>query len=97
LGGEDANSSAENIVNTIRVKGRLVAGVNAHDVKKHRVNFQASTDRIDLVGIATMLLNCLANCCSAASGIYRNLRTLARHLRKLVVMLTEVKTELMIL
>jgi len=43
------------------------------------------------MGIATMLLNCRANCCPAASGIYRNLRTLVRHRRKLVVMLTEVK------
>jgi transposase len=91
LGGEDANSFAENFVNTLRVKGWLVAGVNAHDAKKQRVNLQASTDRIDLMGIATMLLNCRANCCPAASGIYRNLRTLIRHRRKLVVMLTEVK------
>ena len=73
------------------MKGWLVAGVNAHDAKKQRVNLQASTDRIDLMGIATMLLNCRANCCPAASGIYRNLRTLVRHRRKLVVMLTEVK------
>jgi len=91
LGGEDANSFAENFVSTLRVKGWLVAGVNAHDAKKQRVNLQASTDRIDLMGIATMLLNCRANCCPAASGIYRNLRTLVRHRRKLVVMLTEVK------
>jgi transposase len=91
LGGEDANSFAENFVNTLRVKGWLVAGVNAHDAKKQRVNLQASTDRIDLMGIATMLLNCRANCCPAATGIYRNLRTLVRHRRKLVVMLTEVK------
>ena len=91
LGGEDANSFAENFVSTLRFKGWLVAGVNAHDAKKQRVNLQASTDRIDLMGIATMLLNCRANCCPAASGIYRNLRTLVRHRRKLVVMLTEVK------
>ncbi|MGD9234527.1 MAG: transposase [Desulfobacterales bacterium] len=91
LGGEDANSFAENFVSTLRVKGWLVAGVNAHDAKKQRVNLQASTDRIDLMGIATMLLNCRANCCPAQSGIYRNLRTLVRHRRKLVVMLTEVK------
>jgi len=91
LGGEDANSFAENFVSTLRFKGWLVAGVNAHDAKKQRVNLQASTDRIDLMGIATMLLNCRANCCPAASGIYRNLRTLVRHRRKLVAMLTEVK------
>jgi len=91
FGGEDANSFAENFVSTLRFKGWLVAGVNAQDAKKQRANLQASTDRIDLMGIATMLLNCRANCCPAQSGIYRNLRTLVRHRRKLVEMLTEVK------
>jgi hypothetical protein len=28
-----------------------VAGVNAHDAKKQRENMQASTDRLDLMGI----------------------------------------------
>jgi len=91
FGGEDANSFAKNFVSTLRCKGFLVANVNAHDAKKQRGNLQASTDRIDLMGIATMLLNCRANCCPAQSGIYRNLRTLVRHRRKLVQMLTEVK------
>jgi transposase len=91
FGGEDANSFAKNFVSTLRCKGYVVADVNAHDAKKQRVNMQASTDRIDLMGIATMLLNCRANCCPAQSGIYRNLRTLVRHRRRLVQMLTEVK------
>jgi transposase len=91
FGGEDANSFAKNFVSTLRSKGFVVANVNAHDAKKQRVNMQASTDRIDLMGIATMLLNCRANCCPAQSGIYRNLRTLVRHRRRLVQMLTEVK------
>ena len=38
-----------------------------------------------------MLLNARANCCLAQSGIYRNLRTLVRHRRRLVQMLAEVK------
>ena len=91
FGGEDANSFAENFVSTLRSKGWVVASVNAHDAKKQRTNLQASTDRIDLMGIATMLLSCRANCCPAQSGIYLNLRTLVRHRRKLVAMLTEVK------
>jgi transposase len=91
FGGEDANSFAKNFVSTLRSKGFVVANVNAHDAKKQRSNIQASTDRIDLMGIATMLLNCRANCCPAQSGIYRNLRTLVRHRRRLVQMLTEVK------
>ena len=91
FGGEDANSFAKNFVSTLQSKGYVVANVNAHDAKKQRINMQASTDRIDLMGIATMLLNCRANCCPAQSGIYRNLRTLVRHRRRLVQMLTEVK------
>ncbi len=91
FGGEDANTFAQNFVSTLRSKGYLVANVNAHDAKKQRGNMQASTDRIDLMGIATMLLNCRANCCPAQAGVYRNLRTLVRHRRKLVQMLTEVK------
>lgn len=94
FGGEDANTYAQNFVNTLRDKGWLVAGVNAHDAKKQRDNLQASTDRLDLMGIATMLLNCRANCSPAQSGIYRNLRTLVRHRRKLVVMSTEVKNRI---
>jgi hypothetical protein len=62
FGGEDANSFAKNFVSTLRCKGFVVANVNAHDAKKQRGNVQASTDRIDLMGIATMLLNCRANC-----------------------------------
>jgi len=84
FGGEDANSFAKNFVSTLRCKGYVVANVNAHDAKKQRVNLQASTDRIDIMGIATMLLNCRANCCRAQSGIYLNLRTLVRHRRRLV-------------
>jgi transposase len=94
FGGEDANSYAENFVNTLRSKGWLVAGVNAHDAKKQRANLQASTDCLDLMGIATMLLSCRANCCPTQSGIYRNLRTLVRHRRKLVVMSTEVRNRI---
>ena len=84
FGGEDAHSFAKNFVSTLRGKGYLVANVNAHDAKKQRGNMQASTDRIDLMGIATLLLNCRANCCPAQAGVYRNLRTLVRHRRKLV-------------
>jgi len=91
FGGEDGGSYAENFANTLRTEGWLVAGVNAHDAKKQRENIQASTDRLDLMGIARMLLNRRGNCCPAQSGVYRNLRTLVRHRRKLVAMTTEVR------
>jgi transposase len=94
FGGEDVNSYAENFVNSLRTKGCLVAGVNAHDAKKQRTSIQASTDRLDLMGIASMLLNRRANCSPAQYGIYRNLRTLTRHRRKLVAMSTEVRNQI---
>jgi len=94
FGGEDVGYYAENFASTLRSGGWLVAGVNAHDAKKQRANLQASTDRLDLMGIATMLLNRRANCSPAQSGIYRNLRTLVRHRRRLVVMTTEVRNRI---
>jgi transposase len=94
FGGEDVNSYAENFANTLRSQGWLVANVNAHDAKKQRENLQASTDRLDLMGIATMLLNRRANCFAAQSGAYRNLRTLVRHRKKLVKMKTEVRNRM---
>ena len=94
FGVEDVGSYAENFANTLRSKGWLVAGVNAQDAKKQRANIQASTDRLDLLGIATMLLNRRGNCFPAQSGSYLNLRTLVRHRRKLVVMATEVRNRI---
>ncbi len=68
-----------------------LAGVNALDAKRHRENIQASTDRLDLLGISKMLLNCSGNCSPAQSGIYWNLRTLCRERQKLVVTKSGVK------
>ena len=91
FGGEDVGSYAENFVNTLRSGGWIVAGVNAHDAKKQRVNMQASTDCLDLTGIASALLNRRANCSPAHSGIYLNLRNLVRHRASLVGMVTQVR------
>ena len=88
-GGEDCGSYTENFAQCLREHGWLVAGVNAQDAKKQRENIQASTDRLDLLGIARMLINRRGNCSPCQSGAYRNLRTLVRHRRKLVVLTTE--------
>ena len=75
-------------------KNWLVAGVNAHDAKTQRENMQASTDRIDLMGICKMILSCRGNCAPAQSGDYLNLRTLVRQRRKMVNMTTGVKNRI---
>lgn len=94
FGGEDVNSYAENFANRLRESGWIVANVNAHDAKKQRENLQASTDRLDLLGIAAMLLSRRATCSPTQTGVYRNLRTLVRHRKKLVKMKTEVRNRI---
>ena len=94
FGGEDVGSYADNFVSTLRGLGWLVAGVNAHHAKKQRENLQASTDRLDLMGIARSLLNRQANCSPPQSGSYWNLRSLCRHRRKLVDINTEVRNRI---
>ena len=94
FGGEQVGSFADNFVSTLRCQGWLVAGVNAHEAKTQRENLQASTDCLDLLGIAKSLLNRRANCSPAQSGIYLNMRTLVRHRRKLVDITTEVRNRI---
>ena len=94
FGGEEVGSFADNFVTTLRSHGWLVAGVNAHEAKTQRENLQASTDRLDLMGIAKTLLNRRANCSPAQSGIYLNMRTVVRHRRKLVDITTEVRNRI---
>jgi len=89
FGGEDCGSYTDNFAACVRDRGWLVAGVNAQDAKMQRENLQASTDRLDLLGIARMLINRRGNCAPSQSGPYRNLRTLVRHRRKLVSLATE--------
>jgi transposase len=94
FGCEDPGSYAENFINELRSKGWLVACVNAKDAKRQRENLQASTDRLDLMGIAKTVLNRRGNCEPAQSGIYLNLRNLVRHRRKLVSLTTEVRNRI---
>jgi len=94
FGGENCGTYADNFINPLRSENWLVAGVTAHDAKKHRENMQASTDQLDLLGICKMLLSCRGNCSPAQSGVYWNLRMLVRQRRKLVNMTTGVKNRI---
>jgi len=89
FGGEDCGSYTDNFAQSLRNHKWLVAGINANDAKAQRENMQASTDRLDLLGIARMLISRRGNCCPAQSGAYRNLRILVRDRRKRVVLSTE--------
>jgi len=89
FGGEDVPSYAVNFIHALRSRGWIVAAVNAFDAKKQRENMQASSDDLDLLGIAKMLLSRRGNTNPAQTGIYRNLRNLVRHRRQIIQMRTE--------
>ena len=55
VGGEDCGSFSLNFITALTRRGFLVVGVHAKTAKKQRENFQASTDKLDLLGIAKMM------------------------------------------
>lgn len=57
FGGEDCGTFADNFIHSLTLKGFPVFRVNAHQAKLQRENLKASTDALDLLGIAKVLLN----------------------------------------
>jgi transposase len=91
FGGEDCGTFSLNFAYTLREKGFPVIGVNASDAKKQRENAQASTDELDLLGIANVLINKRGGVAGGEVGALRALRSLTRHRRKQVQLQTAVK------
>jgi transposase len=57
FGGEDCSSFSFNFIHDLAQRGFLTIGVNCADAKTERQNKVASTDAIDLLGIASVLVN----------------------------------------
>ena len=57
FGGEDCSAIAFNFIHAMLEKGYLGIGLNARDAAKERENQVASTDKLDLLGIASCLIN----------------------------------------
>jgi transposase len=74
FGGEDCPSYAENFLRRLRQEKYLVMRVNAWEAKQQRSNFQASSDTLDLLGIAKCLLNRRAEPVVDLPAPYANLR-----------------------
>lgn len=55
--GEDCGGFCFNFVHALAARGRLVIGVNSHEAAKERENQNASTDELDLRGIAAVVIN----------------------------------------
>ena len=87
LGGEDEAAYVANFTQALRLKGYLVVRVNAYEAKENRENLLASTDGLDLLGIAKTLLSRRATITGEADcpdPAYRQLRELTRCRRTLV-------------
>jgi len=57
FGGEDCSALCFNFVHALAQQGHLVIGVNAWEAAEQRQNLVASTDKLDLLGIASVLIN----------------------------------------
>jgi transposase len=78
FGGEDYPSYAENFVRRLRQEKFLVVRVNAWEAKQQRSNFQASSDSLDLLGIARCCLNRRGETVRDLPVAYTNLRIATR-------------------
>lgn len=56
FGGEDCGAYAFNFIHALVNRGFLVVGVNAREASEERQNSAASTDLIDTVGVAGMMI-----------------------------------------
>lgn len=95
LGGEDEPSYVANFTAALRLRQYLVLRVNAAEAAQNRENLIASTDHLDLLGIAKTLLSRRARATGSPSAstakeskpsadIYFELRELTRNRRTLV-------------
>jgi transposase len=88
FGGEDCGTFALNFIYGLRRAGFLVMGLNAKDTADQRKNMQASTDQLDLLAIARLLINRQGSPVGGEAGEERALRALTRHRRAQVRLCT---------
>ena len=94
FGGEDYPSYAENFLRHLRQEQFLVVRVNAWEAKQQRDNFQASSDSLDLLGIARCCLHRRGESVRDLPQAYPNLRIATRDRDKLVRMRTAVSNRI---
>ncbi len=85
FGGEDCSAIAFNFIYALLQEGYLGIGINARDAVTERENQVASTDKLDLLGIASLLINKRhGRTLSAEYSAARILRELTHHRLALV-------------
>jgi hypothetical protein len=91
FGGEDNPSYVQNFVHGLTQEGYLVVRVNAWEAKHQRDNHQATTDTLDLLGIAKTLLQKATYCDQDQPYSLQALKELSRTRAAFVAALTEQK------
>jgi transposase len=94
FGGEDRPSFAENFVRKLTDEKFLVVQVNAWEAKQQRDNFQASSDSLDLLGIARCCLKRRGQSIQDLPEAYPNLKIATRDRDKMVRMRTGVSNRI---
>jgi transposase len=94
FGGEDCPSYAQNFVRQLRREKFLVVRVNAWEAKQQRDNFQASSDSLDLLGIARCCLHRRGESVRDLPQAYPNLQIATRDRDKLVRMRTAISNRI---
>jgi transposase len=85
FGGEDCSAIAFNFIHALLQEGYLGIGLNARDAAAERENQVASTDKLDLLGIASLLIKKKrGRTLSAEYSDARILRELTHHRHALV-------------
>jgi transposase len=84
FGGEDYPAFAENFLRQLRQEKFLVVRVNAWEAKQQRSQFAASSDSLDLLGIARCCLNRRGEPVRDLPAAYVNLRIATRDRDQLV-------------
>jgi len=77
-GGEDCGSYAFNFIHALVSRGFLVVGINTKQAKDERENSKASTDLIDTVGVAGMMIKMKGRTIGEATEDVHGLKRLRR-------------------
>lgn len=94
FGGEACGTYALNFVHAIEQKKFLVLSVDPKEAKDQRSSFQASTDKLDLLGIAKVLLDQHGSIKTVSIHTERLLRHVTRHRADLVTARTAVSNRI---
>jgi transposase len=94
IGGEDPPPYVFNFIHRLLSHDFPFVRVNPHEAKLYRTNCRASSDAIDLGGVAQAILLRRARDLTAFDDIYRAMKSASRNRRKLVKEETAVKNRI---